>query len=174
MTQIPGIPTEILKRFISPDFFKSLRVSQVDGWIEVRGDLVGTHLMGSRVIHSESDGAYDSVALDIAREIQLHGYNTIGFLNHVVPVRVHVFVYKIADGTMFLSFPTIDNAGGNQFRYYGCARLAVHKYDGEWVNLKGPPGLEGKGFMVRRGPADSIEDQSKLEKIVTNGFLPGG
>ncbi len=175
LTDIRAIPTAVLKRSVSPKFFKSLTVSPVEGWIVVRGQLVGTHLSGSRIIHSELDGAYDARALEIAGETELKGYNSIGLLNRSVPILVHVLVYRIADGTMLLSFPTFDGAGENQLRYYGCARLAVRKDDNTWIDVKGPPGLEGKGWAVRRGFADSFEAQMKLEKVSgISGFSPGG
>ncbi len=175
LTEIRAIPSEVLKRSVSPNFFKSLTISQVDGWIVVRGQLTGTRLSGSRVIHSELDGAYDSLALQIAAESEIKGYNSIGSLNRSVPVLVHVLVYRIADGTMVLSFPTFDSPGENQLRYYGCANLAVLKDDHTWVSIKGPEGLEGKGWAVRRGLADSFEAQTKLEKVFgISGFSPGG
>jgi hypothetical protein len=175
LRDINAIPTEVLQRSVSPAFFKSLIISPVDGWIAVRGQLVGTHLSGRRVVHSELKGAYDSLALQIAGETELKGYNSIGLLNRSVPVLVHTLIYRIADGTMVLSFPTFDSPGENQLRYYGCARLAVLKKDNTWVYIKGPPGLEGKGWAVRRGLADSFEGVMKLEKITgLSGFSPGG
>lgn len=62
---------------------------------------------------------------------------------------MHLLVYQIADGTMVLSFPTFDDAGGNQMWYWGCARLAVIKKDGRWVEIEGPEGLHAKGWAVR-------------------------
>ena len=175
LRDINAIPLGVLQRSISPHFFKSLTVSPVDGWVVVRGHLAGTHLSGSRVIHSELDGAYDSVALQAARETELKGYNSIGLQNHSVPLLVHTLIYRIADGIMVLSFPTFDSAGENQLRYYGCARLAVLKNDNTWTYIKGPPGLEGKGWAVRRGLADSFEALMKLEVVKSvSGFSPGG
>lgn len=46
--------------------------------------------------------------------------------------------YQIADGTMALSFAHLDEPGGDQADYYGCARLAVLKADGKWTEIKGP------------------------------------
>jgi len=175
LRDIHAIPLEILKRSISPKFFKSLIISPVDGWVVVRGHLAGTHLSGTRIIHSELDGVYDSVALQAASETQLTGYNSIGLLNRSVPVLVHTLIYRIADGIMVLSFPAFDGAGENQLRYYGCARLAVLKKDNTWTYIKGPPGLEGKGWAVRRGLSDSFEAVIKLEKVNGfAGFAPGG
>ena len=56
---------------------------------------------------------------------------------------------------MALSFAHFDEPGGDQIAYYGCARLAVLKRDGKWVDIKGPDGLEGKGWAVKQGPNTS-------------------
>ncbi|MEY2496068.1 MAG: hypothetical protein QOJ45_2560 [Verrucomicrobiota bacterium] len=39
---------------------------------------------------------------------------------------------------MALSFAHLDEPGGDQADYYGCARLAVLKADGKWTEIKGP------------------------------------
>src|SRR6476620_12391582 len=77
LTDINVIPTRVLKRSISPKFYKSLRISPIQGWIVVRANLSGTRLSGMRVIHSELNGAYDKLALKLANEIQIAGYFNI-------------------------------------------------------------------------------------------------
>ncbi len=70
---------------------------------------------------------------------------------------------------MALSFVNLDGAGGDQLDYFGCARLAVLKADGKWTEIKGPVGLEGKGFMVREpGIRNNLEAIKALERIVSN------
>jgi hypothetical protein len=50
-------------------------------------------------------------------------------------------------------------------QYYGCARLSVMKNDGKWVEIKGPEGLEGKGWAVRQGIKNDLAASLKLENI---------
>jgi hypothetical protein len=53
LRDINVISPRVLKRSVSPKFFKSLLISPVDGWIVVRANLVKNRLMGARVLRSE-------------------------------------------------------------------------------------------------------------------------
>ena len=157
------IPTRVLKRSISPKFYKSLTVSPVKGWIIVRATLSGTRLGGARVIQSELNGAYDALALQRAREVLISANYTTDRPNLGSSVLLHLLIYQIADGTMALSFAHLDEPGGDQADYYGCARLAVLKPDGSTVEIKGPEGLEGKGWVIRRGIKQNLEATLRME-----------
>jgi hypothetical protein len=144
------ISTRVLQRSISPKFYKSLRVSPIEGWIVVRANLINTRFGGARIIHSELNGAYDELALKLANEMVIAGYYGIDRPGFGGTVLLHLLIYQIADGTMALSFPTFDEPGGDQMRYWGCARLAVLKSDGKWTEIEGPEGLQGQGWAVRQ------------------------
>ena len=131
---IPGAP-ESLARIVSPKFYRTLLISPVEGWIVVRGWLSGTHLEGSRVIHSELNGLYDSVALDLANNLQVLGLAPERTARPT-PVLVHLLVYQAADGKLALSFANSDEVGGSQFRYYGAAWMAVQKPNHLWVPIE--------------------------------------
>ena len=144
------ISTQVLQRSISPKFYKSLRVSPIQGWVVVRANIVNIKLGGARIVHSELEGAYDQLALKLANEAFIAGYYGVERPGIGGSVLLHLLIYQIADGTMVLSFPTFDEPGGNQMRYWGCARLLVLKNDGKWTEIEGPEGLHGKGWAVRR------------------------
>lgn len=146
---ISTIPQRVLQRSISPQFYKSLLISPIQGCVTVRAQLVGTRLSGMRVVHSELDGAYDSVALERAKAVTISGYYALDRMNQTGNVLVHLLVYKIADGTMALSFAQVDEPGGDQQEYYGCAVLAVQKSDGKWTEIKSVESLQAKGLTVR-------------------------
>lgn len=161
LTAINIIPAEVLQRTISPKFYKSLLISPVKGSVIVRATLSGSQLSGARVIHSELNGLYDSLALDLAQKTQIAGYD--GAESRIpAPVLLHLLVYDIADGTMVLSFVNFDGAGGNQMQYFGCAKLLVLKSDGTSTEIKGPEGLQGKGYAVRQGVKNDFELQRKF------------
>jgi hypothetical protein len=162
IVELKVIPTRVLQRSISRKFYKSLVISPVKGWIIVRAQLMGTHLSGARVIHSELDGTYDALALQRAREVLISANYTTDRPNLGSSVLVHLLIYKIADGTMALSFAHLDEPGGDQAEYYGCARLSVLKPDG-WVEIKGPESLEGKGWVIRRGAKQNLEATLRME-----------
>ncbi|HYJ06818.1 MAG TPA: hypothetical protein VEX43_16905 [Chthoniobacterales bacterium] len=142
------ISTRVLQRSISPKFYKSLCISPIQGWVVVRANIVNTRLGGPRIVHSELDGAYDELALKLAKEALITGYYGIERPGIGGSVLLHLLIYQIADGTMVLSFPTFDEPGGNQMQYWGCSRLLVLKEDGKWTEIEGPEGLHGKGWRV--------------------------
>ena len=159
-----NISTRVLQRSISPKFYKSLLISPIKGWIVVRANLSGTRLSGMKVVHSELDGAYDALAMKLANDALIAGYYSIERPNLGGSVLLHLLIYQIADGTMALSFPQFDQPGGDQMEYYGCAKLAVLKGDGKWTEIKGPEGLQGKGWAVRAaGMANELRIVKKLE-----------
>jgi len=163
ITDLNIISTRALQRSISPKFYKSLLISPIEGWVTVGGNLSGTHLSGIKVVHSELDGRFDSLALRLAKEIEIAGYYSIDRPHFGGPILVHLLIYQIADGTMVLSFPQFTEPGGDQMQYFGCARLAVLKKDGQWVEIKGPESLEGKGWAVRQGYKNHIVSLFKME-----------
>jgi hypothetical protein len=101
------------------------------------------------IIHSELDGAYDSIALERAKAMTIAGYNTLGKMNRTGSVLVHLLIYKIADGMMALSFAQLDEPSGDQQEYYGSAVLAVRGSGGPWAEIKSVDTLQGKGLMLR-------------------------
>jgi hypothetical protein len=162
------IPSRVLKRSVSTKFFKSLLVSPVKGWIVVRGHLRGTRLSGARVVRSDLQGEFDALALQHAEDVRLAGYYSIDRPYTGPTVLMHLLIYQIADGTMALSFPHLEEPGGDQQHYFGCARLEVLKADGKWTAIKGPPGLEGKGWAVRDpGLGNNYTTLLKLERLGT-------
>ncbi len=164
LADIDLIPTRVLKRSISPKFYKSLLISPIKGWVVVRASNSGTRLFGMRVIHSELNGVYDALALKLAREVRIAGYYSIDRPNVRPSILLHLLIYQIADGTMALSFPQFDEPGGDQMEYLGCAKLAVLKSDGKWTDIKGPESLEGKGWAVRAaGQRNELRIVKKLE-----------
>lgn len=137
IANLPGFPREPLERIVSPKFYRSLLISPVEGWIVVRGQLVGGRFAGARVTHSELGGAYDEMAMALAKNFGITGFGHTDRQMAATAVVLHLVIYKIADGRMALSFPVSDEAGGNQMNYYGSAFLAVQK-DGKWTEIKGP------------------------------------
>ena len=161
------IPQRVLQRSVSPEFYKSLLVSPVEGWLTVRANLAGNTLAGARVIRSDLDGIYNPLALQLAKEAKIAGSYSLDRQNAADSVLMHLLVYQIADGTMVLSFAHLDGPGGDQADYYGCARLLVLKND-KWTEIKGPQSLHGKGLAIRQGGGNG-QDALKTERITSGG-----
>jgi hypothetical protein len=150
ISDISSIPHQVLQRSISPKFYKTLLISPIQGYVVVRGQVDNTtHLSGLRVIHSELGGAFDAIALERAKALTISGYYSTDKIIQTGNVLVTLLVYKIADGTAALSFAQVDEPGGDQQQYYGCAVLAVLKSDGKWTEIKSVDSLQGKGMVLR-------------------------
>jgi len=162
LTDLNIIPTRVLQRSISPRFYKSLLVSPLEGMIVVRGQLSGTRLYGAKVIGSELKGLFDSLALQLAKEVVIAKTDSIENPNVKDSVLLHVLVYQIADATMVLSFAHLDGPGGDQLDYAGCARLLILKA-GKWTEIKGPESLAGKGWAVRQSVKNNMGANKKLD-----------
>jgi hypothetical protein len=150
IADVSSIPPRVLQRSISPKFYKSLLVSPLQGCVTIRAQLSGTRLSGMKVVHSELDGAYDSLALKRAKALTISGYSALDKLNPTGNVLVHLLIYQIADGTMALSFAHLDEPGGDQQEYFGCAMLEVKKSDGRWTEIKAIDNLQTKGLALRK------------------------
>lgn len=127
---------EALRRIVSPDFYKSLEISPVGGWITVRGMLSGDHLVGQRIVRSDFSGRYDSLALELAKNLQIRADKREGTLIPTRPVLVHLLIYYIVDGNLAVSFAEFDEVGGSQMKYYGSAWMAVEKGENNWTTIE--------------------------------------
>lgn len=149
ISDVPSISHRVLQRSISPKFYESLRVSPIEGCVIVRAQLSNTRLAGMRIVHSELGGAYDSLALERAKAVSIAGYYGIGKLSRTGGVLVHLLIYKIADGTIALSFAQLDEPGGDQYEYYGSAVLTARTSAGAWTEIRSVETLQGKGLTLR-------------------------
>jgi len=150
ISDVPSISHRVLQRSISPKFYQSLLISPIQACVIVRTQLSNTHLTGMSIIHSELDGTYDSLALERAKAVNIAGYYALDKLNQTGSVLVHLLIYKIADGTIALSFAQLDEPGGDQQENYGSAVLTVRKGDGNWTEIKSVDSLQGKGLALRK------------------------
>jgi hypothetical protein len=161
LTDLKAIPARVLEKSVSPKFYKSLLISPVEGWVTVRANLSGSRLSGARVVRSDLGGAYDALALKLAEEVVIAGNYQVERPHLGSLVLFHLLIYKIKDGTMALSFAHLDGPGGDQAEYYGCARLAVLKADGKWIEIEGRD--SGKGWVIRRSHKTNLEAQLRME-----------
>lgn len=172
LARIP-VAREALLRIVSPKFYRSLLISPVQGWIVVQGDLMSNHLRGTRVIHSELDGRYDALALELANNLQVidDTYAQTGTRSHAV--LVHLLIYQIADGTLAISFAHFDETGGTQLRYSGAAWMAVEKANNKWVTIE-PLRLSPHELRGPRTYTIAVETPNSLRSLRGNAAPPIG
>lgn len=166
---ISDIPAakEALLRIVSPKFYRSLLISPVEGWVVVKGALMNDHLAGARVVRSELGDEYERLALDLANNLQIVDLTRTGIMGPSRSVFVHLLVYRIADGTMAMSFAHLDESGGNQLRYSGAAWMAVQK-GSNWVPIE-PRQLAPQ---EKRGPRTytlAVEPANSARSLQGNG-----
>ena len=167
------IPLRVLQRSVSPKFYRSLTASPIKGWVVVRGQLSGTHLSGTRIVRSSLDGQYDPLALKLAGEVRIAGAFSLGKVLPTNSVLMHLLIYQIADGTMALSFAHLDQPGGEQLQYFGCAKLSVLKSNGRWTEIKGPESLQDKGLVVRdSGMGNDLKAHMRVESVGFHDIAP--
>ncbi len=161
---------ESLRRTVNAKLYRSLLVSPVDAWIIVRGELAQDHLIGQRIIRSESGGKYDSLALELANNLRILDFTRTDRSNGSKGILVNLVIYDIADGKMALSFAHFAESGASQQRYSGAAWVAVSKRE-KWVPID-PPNL---GPGERRGPRSytlAVGAPGSVNGVNGNGRLP--
>ena len=137
-----------LQRGVSPSFYRSLLITPFEGWITVRGQLSGDRLAATRLVRSDLNGEYDSLALELANNLQIKTYNQTMAMMGVRNILVHLLVYQTAEGKLAVSFASLEEAGGTPLKYTGAAWLAVRKSNHLWETID-PPNLAPR---ERRGP----------------------
>ncbi len=162
LTEVNLLSPKVLKRSISPKFYKTLLISPIDGLIVVRAQLSGTRLFGERIIRSDLGGRFDQVALQTARDMKVTGDYRLDTQIKASAVRLNVIIYEIADGTMALYYATLERAGGEQSLYFGSAKLAVLKKDGSWTEIEGP--ADQKNLALREN-RNNVKAALKMEFI---------
>lgn len=132
-----GLPIAPLRQMVKPHFFKSLLISPVEGWIMVRGHIVNHQFAGARIAHSELNGKYDTLALEMVKNVELRSGWEPPTGTHISSrrVRFDVLIYKIRDGRMAIGFAQSDEADGALGYYYGPAFMATEQ-DGKWTWVK--------------------------------------
>ena len=156
-----------LQRGVSPKFYKSLLISPIEGWIIVRGQLSGDHLVATKLVRSDLNGEFDSLALELANNLNVHASKQTSTLSGARNVLLHVLVYQAADGKLAISFANLEEPGGTQLKYTGAAWMAVLKANHLWETID-PLRLASR---ERRGPrsytiAVEIPGQTRLPRGV--------
>jgi len=129
---LPDFPLAHLGNSLSPKLYKSLLISPVTAWVVV---LIPPYGVAPKIVHSEAGGAYDALALAMAKDWSPVGFNTTESRLHAPSLKVHLLIYKLADGLMAVNFSHNDEA------FHAGAQLTdvwvgVFK-NGKWIRIGG-------------------------------------
>jgi hypothetical protein len=130
---LPDFPLAHLKMSLSPKLYKSLLISPLTAWVVAQAPAsVGSE---PKIVHSESGGAFDKLALEMAKGWGSVGYNTTESRTQRPSLMVHLLIYKIVDGVMAVNF-----AHNDQAFYAGIQHsdiwVGVFK-NGKWTRIGG-------------------------------------
>ena len=130
---LPDFPLGHLRGSISPKLYKSLIISPVTAWVIAQ--VSSSPGAPPKLVRSDAGGAFDALALDMAKGWNAVGYNTIESRLSKPTLNVHLLIYKIADGLMAVNFSHNDEAF-HAGRQYSDIWVGVFK-GGQWTRIGG-------------------------------------
>lgn len=130
---LSDFPLATLKLSLSPRLYKSLMISPLTAWVVVQVTRTGAP---PKVIHSDAGGAFDSLALAMAKGWQPTRYDTTESRAQRVSLNVHLLAYKLADSSLLV----VNFAHNDQAAYAGIGHTDVYVgvfKDGKWARIGG-------------------------------------
>jgi hypothetical protein len=118
---LPGLPITLLKHELTKNAYAKISGQPVKAYLVVRGQVVNSVVMGTRVIRSEGNGVYDKAALQLASGMTLY----TSALGTRVPqtALVYVVIYQAAKGEQALVVAQDDSAGDTNLLYSRSIRV---------------------------------------------------
>jgi hypothetical protein len=95
MLDIPGIPVAGLRTYMPNEAYNKLVNAPVKAWILVRGQVKENKAYGARIAHSEANGVYDKIALQMASTMTV--YSDVVGSRLPSTVLIHVMIYGLPD-----------------------------------------------------------------------------
>jgi hypothetical protein len=134
ITTLPDFPLRHLKMSINSKLYKSLVISPLTAWVVAEPPPVEGS--DSKILRSDAGGAFDKLALEMARAWGSVGYDTTESRVQRPTLRVHLLVYKIAGGSLL----AVNFAHNDQAFYHGLQKsdvwVGVYK-NGKWTRIGG-------------------------------------
>jgi hypothetical protein len=115
MANLPGLPVAGLRTYLPNEAYQRLINAPVKAWITVRGQIVNNKVAGARIAHSEANGVYDKIALQMANDMSLYTFET-GSRIHA-SVLVHVLIYQLPKGEHAFALAQNDSVGDANLIY---------------------------------------------------------
>ncbi len=101
-------PLAHFRMSISPKLYKSLIISPLTAWVVAQVPVMPAS--EPKISRSDAGGAYDKLALEMAKGWGGTGFNSIESRTHHPTLNVHLLIYRIADGIMAVNFAHNDEA----------------------------------------------------------------
>ena len=97
MADIPGMPVAGLRVYMPAEAYAKLISAPVKAWILVRGQIINNHVSGARVSHTEANGVYDKIAMQMANSMEVASDTTSSRL--ASNVNIYVVIFGLPDGS---------------------------------------------------------------------------
>jgi hypothetical protein len=97
MLDIPGLPVSALAVYMPKEAYQKLANAPIKAYVLVRGQVANNKVAGARVAHSEANGVYDKIALQMATSMEV--YSDIASSRLHANVLVHVLIYGLPDSS---------------------------------------------------------------------------
>jgi hypothetical protein len=131
---LPNFPVESLRVGLARPIYRSLSVSPISAWLVARTALAGGKAGGAKITHSEGNGAYDAMLLEMANGYSVTGQNTVESRLQSDSLNVHLLIYDIKDGKMAVCFAHGDDARYLGYTQRGAAWVGVLQ-GGKWNTI---------------------------------------
>ena len=165
------LPLELFQRSVPAKFYQSLLVSPLEDWSIVRAQVIGTRFSGARIIRSAANPAYDALALKFANELPLVANERSRRTGQRDSALMHLWIYKIADGVMAVSFSYPEAFAGPQTRNVGTVRLSVATVEGRWTEITSREMREDKRWSLRQRDGRRLHRMDRMPMDATSAPL---
>jgi hypothetical protein len=95
MLDIPGLPASALQVYMPHEAYSRLVNAPVKAYVLVRGQVANNKVSGARIAHTEANGVYDKIAMQMATSMTV--YSDISASRLHTNVLVHVLIYGLPD-----------------------------------------------------------------------------
>jgi hypothetical protein len=97
MLDISGLPASALQVYMPHEAYSRLVNAPIKAYILVRGQVSNNKVSGARIAHSEANGVYDKIAMQMATNMTV--YSDISSSRLHPNVFVHVLIYGLPDNS---------------------------------------------------------------------------
>jgi hypothetical protein len=115
MANLPGLPVAGLRSILPQGAYRRLIDAPIKAWITVRGQVVNNKVAGARIAHSEANGVYDKIAVQMADSMELYSFETGSRIHS--SVLVHVLIYQLPKGEHAFALAQNDTVGDANLIY---------------------------------------------------------
>jgi hypothetical protein len=134
---LPNFPRDTLRAELSRPLFRSIEISPIEAWVVARAALYSAKAANVKIVHTEANGLYDKMLLDLASDYTVSGTNQVEGRIEADTLTVHLLIFKITDGRLGICFAHSDDARYVGYQQSGDAWVGILK-DGQWKTISKP------------------------------------